>query len=151
MEPTDYPGVFFTVVKRTGFGKKDDRKQKEDKSYIIRWKNSITGMGYAERIGRQYRDGMTAAKAARIRAEYIEGKRKTKKQIREERKRAKEAEADRWTLDKIWFEYLKNKTDLKGLVTDKNRYDKHIKSIFGHLMPSEIEESEVDNLKNYLL
>ncbi|MEJ2672780.1 MAG: site-specific integrase, partial [Deltaproteobacteria bacterium] len=89
---TSYPGVFYRVVDRLG------GPGKERVYYIVFKKD---GKVIEEKVGRQYKDDMTPARSAKIRAERIEGKRKSRKEIREERAAAKKAEAARWTVDRL--------------------------------------------------
>ena len=71
---TTYPGVFYREAERIG------GKGLEKVFYIVFKK---AGKVMEEKAGRQFKDDMTPAKAARIRAERIEGKRQSRKEIRE--------------------------------------------------------------------
>lgn len=90
---------------------------------------------------------MTAAKAARIRAERIEGHREAPKVIRERKTAEKQAEANRPTITRLWTLYSESRPDLKGLVTDKNRFEKHLAPIFGQITPEEIDPLSVDRFR----
>ena len=70
--PTKYPGVYYREVKRTG-----SPQESEKIFYIIFKKNCKVD---EEKSGRKYTDDMTAAEAANIRAERIEGKRASRKE-----------------------------------------------------------------------
>ncbi|WP_226992318.1 tyrosine-type recombinase/integrase [Desulfatibacillum aliphaticivorans] len=94
---------------------------------------------------------MTPARAAGIRAQRIQGKEATNEERREEVRAAKEAEAGRWTLDRIWEEYKAQRPDLKGIVTDQNRYESYLQPVFGDKTPSEIQQLEVDRLRINML
>ncbi len=139
---TDYPGVFFREIKRIG-GKGTERVY-----YIVFKKHSKV---YEEKVGRQYVDDMTVAKAARIRAERIEGKRLSRKEQREAQKAQKEAEANRWTINRLWEVYKAQKPDSKSLRTDENRYLNYIKENFGEKEPKEIIQLDVDRLRINML
>jgi len=143
---TTYPGVFYREVKRIG-GKGNERV------YYVLFKKD--GRVIEEKAGRQYADAMTAAKAAAYRSERIEGKRQSRKQVREAKVAAKkageEAEASRWTFDKLWEQYKAARPDLKGLVTDENRYQLHIKPAFGHREPKDLLPLDLDRLRINLL
>ena len=102
---------------------------KPEKIFYIRYRKA--GKMIEEKAGRQFQDDMTPARAAIIRAERIEGKRLTRKEVRLQREAAKKAEAARWTFDRLWQEYREQKPGLKGLVTDDNRYLNHIKPLWG--------------------
>ena len=57
---TDYPGVVYRDVNRIG-------GRGQERVYYVRFKKD--GKLYEEKVGRQYADDMTPAKAARIRAD----------------------------------------------------------------------------------
>ncbi len=61
---TKYPGVYYIRRKRPG-------SRKREKVYYVVYRKD--GKQIEEKAGRQFQDGMTAAKAARIRAECIAG------------------------------------------------------------------------------
>jgi integrase len=121
---------------------------KEKVFYIIFKKD---GKVHEEKVGRQYADDMTPARAARIRGERIEGKRLSRKQIREQREAAKKAEAARWTFNRLWREYRDRKPGLKGMVTDENRYQNHIGPLLGDREPHSLTPFDVDRLRLTLL
>jgi integrase len=129
---TKYPGVFYREAERIG-GKGPERV------YYIVFKKA--GKVHEEKAGRQYADDMTPARASRIRAERIEGKRLSRKEIREA------AKAIRWTVDKLWEEYISHKPDTKGFKTDRYRYEKFLKAEFGRKAPSEITQMDIYRLR----
>jgi len=135
---TEYPGVFYREAVRIG-GKGTERV-----FYIIFKK---AGKVCEEKVGRQYADDMTPAKAARVRADRIEGRRESRKEKREAEKAAKLEEAGKWTLSRLWDEYEKHKTESKAIKTDKGRFLKHIKSSLGGKEPHEIIRLDVDRLR----
>ena len=114
---TRYAGVFYMETRRTG-------GQGTEKVYYIVFKKN--GVLHEEVAGRQYRDGMTEARAALIRGERIEGKRKSRKTMREEAEAKKQMEADRWTINRLWEHYTANR-EMRGIDTDTSRYNLHIK------------------------
>ena len=126
---TKYPGVFYREAKRIG-------EKGIEKVYYIVFKKD--GKNIEEKAGRQYADDMTPARAAGIRAERIEGKRLSRKQIREKKEAIKKAKANRWTISRLWKEYKKNNPRLKGIVTDQNRFKNHIEPKFGDKEPKDI-------------
>ena len=85
---TKYPGVFYREADRIG------GRGTEQVFYIIFKKD---GKNQEEKVGRQFADDMTAARANRIRSERIEGKRQSRKEIRDAAKAQKEA----WTLSNL--------------------------------------------------
>jgi len=139
---TTYPGVFYREAQRIG-GKGIE------KVYYIVFKKD--GRSIEEKAGRHYADDMTPARAAGIRAERIEGKRSSRKEIREMKEAKNKAEANRWTIKKLWEEYKANNPALKGIVTDENRFKNHIKPKFGDKEPCEIIPLDIDRLRIKLL
>lgn len=141
-QPTRYPGVFTRETKRTG------GKGSELVYYIVFKKD---GRIFEEKVGKQYVDDMTPARAASIRADRIEGKRQSRKDLRKAEEEAKRAESDRWTIERLWEEYKASKPGLKGIVTDENRFKNFIRPAFGHKEPSQIIALDVDRLRVKLL
>jgi len=139
---TNYPGVFYREAERIG-GKGPERVY-----YIVFKKDGKT---IEEKVGRQFADDMTQARAARIRAERIEGKRLSRKEERKAREAEKQAAANRWTFDRLWKEYKGHRPGLKGVITDENRYVNHIRSVFGDKEPQELAPFDVDRLRLKLL
>lgn len=86
---TSYPGIFFRLVKRVG-GKGDE------KVFYAVWTES--GRVREARIGLEFRDNMTPAKAAKIRGQFMEHERLTPQ---EKRDRA----AANLSITEIWDKY----------------------------------------------
>ncbi len=122
---TNYPGVYYREARRIG-GKG------EEKIYYITFKKD--GKKIEEKVGRQYADDMTPARASRIRAERIEGKRPSRKEIRQK----KEAHANRWTINRLWEEYKAGRTPSNNLAIDEMRYNKYIVPFFADKEPNKI-------------
>jgi integrase len=138
---TDYPGVFYREVKRIG------GTGLEKVFYVVFKQN---GKVYEEKVGRQYADDMTPARAARIRGERIEGKRQSRKEIRTRQEAQKQAEAERWTINRLWQEYMAHR-QLKGLAQDRSRFENYIKPAWGNKEPHEIMPLEIDRLRLRIL
>ncbi|MCX5814245.1 MAG: site-specific integrase [Proteobacteria bacterium] len=139
---TGYPGVYYIVGKTPG-------TEKPDKIYYIYYRKS--GKIVEEKAGRQFKDDMTPARASLIRAERIRGAKPSNKEQRETERQKKTEKINRWTIDKLWGEYLNNNPSLKGKATDINRYDLHIKQPFGDKEPKDIAPLDVDGLRLKLL
>jgi integrase len=135
---TSYPGVFYREVERLG------GSGKEKVFYIVFKKG---GKVHEEKVGRQFADDMTPARAAKVRGERIEGKRLSRKEAREQRETALKAEAARWTVDRLWQEYRAQKHDSKGLQVDRGRYEKHLKPGLGAKEPRHIAHLDLDRLR----
>jgi integrase len=129
---TKYPGVFYREVVRLG------GPGKEAVYYIVFKK---AGKTIEEKVGRQFADDMTPARAARIRGERIEGKRQSRKEIREA------AAATRWTVDKLWQEYSTQKSDYKAFKGDQSRYNNHLKAALGNKEPRDIAQLDISRLR----
>lgn len=128
---TKYPGVYYREAKRlTGKGK--------EKVFYVVFKKA--GKVIEEKVGRQYSDDMTPAKAAGIRSERIEGKRLSRKQIKEIALNATAV----LTLDQLWEKYKLTRTANKGLSIDTGRYHNYIKPKFGSKNPIEIQLTDID-------
>lgn len=130
--PTKYPGVFYREADRIG-GAGIERVY-----YIVFKRN---GKMIEEKVGRQYADDMTPSKAARIRADRIENKRPSRKEIREERKKTK------WTLNALWDAYCEANTGAKALVHEKNKWKRNVKDGIGKKEPSELSPIDLDRLR----
>ncbi len=134
---TKYPGVYF--IEGTSADGKPERIY-----YILYRKN---GKLIEEKAGRQFKDDMTAARAAGLRTKRIEGDAPTNKERREEEAQAQ----DRWTINRLWAEYKDRNPGLKGMVTDENRYSLHIKPLLGEKEPRDLTPLEVDRLRIKML
>lgn len=128
---TDYPGVFYRESERIG-------GRGLEKVFYIVFKRD--GRVYEEKVGRQYKDDMTPARASRIRGERIEGKRQSRKEIREQ------AQATIWTVARLWDEYLLH-TPLKGEAQDRSRFEKYIRPTWGDKEPHDIQLLDVDRAR----
>ena len=71
---------------------------------------------------------------------------------REFREAAKLAEESRQTINRLWGSYLHSKgRALKGIVTDKNRYELHLRGVLGEKTSEELVPLDVDRLRLQLL
>jgi integrase len=140
--PTRYPGVFFREVVRIGGAG-------SEKMFYIRFKKD--GRLYEEKVGRQYGDQMSAAKAARIRADRIEGRRLSRKELRE----AERVKDKRWTIDRLaraYFESTDNNPakSKKTLAADVSRYERFIRAGFSTKEPHEVLPLDTERLRRDL-
>lgn len=133
---TSYAGVYYIM----GEGARGP-----ERIYYIRYKRH--GKLTEEPAGRQFQDDMTPAKASGIRAQRIDGKDLSNKEKRAKVRLAKEQEAGKWTIDRLWKAYKTGNPDLKGLKTDEYRYDKHLAEPFGKKEPGEILQMSVDRMR----
>lgn len=138
---TSYPGVYY--IEGTGLDGKPER------IYILRYRKD--GKLIEEKAGRQFRNAMTPAKASKVRERRAEGKELTNTERRDHDAAKKAALEGCWTIARLWDAYLENRTDLKGIVTDRNRFTKHIKPTLGHKEPGDLIALDVDRLRLGLL
>lgn len=138
---TKYPGTFYISGKSAS--------GKEEKIYYIRYRKS--GKMIEEKAGRQFQDDMTPARAANIRAKRIEGDQLSNLERREERKKKEVEKANKWTINRLWNEYKAGKPNLKGIVTDENRFKNYIEPPFGDKEPKDIAPLDIDRIRVKLL
>ena len=138
---TAYPGVYFIKGILPG------TKKQEKIFYIMYRKN---GKQVQEKAGRQFLDDMTAARAAQVRVERMQ-RGLSNREKREAVKAAKKAEAGKWTIQRLFDEYIKGRAPGKSLKTDKGRYAKYLKTPFGETEPKDILALDVDRLRIKLL
>ena len=131
---TKYPGVYYIkgISSVTG---------KPEKIYYIRYRRA--GKMIEEKAGRQYQDDMTPARAAQKRARKIQGDELSNEEVRAEIAAQEKANEGKWTLNKLLEEYKAQRPDLKGIYSDNNRYELHLKSLFGEKEPKEIIQLDV--------
>ena len=90
---------------------------------------------YLEKGVFEFADNMTAAKASTKRGMRIESKLPSPK----EKRAAKEAlqkPSNKWTIDRLWLEYEKQKEDSKSFRTFKGLYENYLKD---HSAPEDLE------------
>lgn len=132
-----YPGVYYRIANRIG------GKGEEKVFYVVYKKN---GKVIEAKAGRQYRDAMTPARAARYRSMLIEGK----EQSNQEKREAEVQKAERWTIEKLWLEYSSSKEQGPNR-TDKCNWKKHLSTSFGKKEPSELVKLDTDRVRLKLL
>lgn len=137
---TEYPGVWYRWTSRKGPTGQSER------IYYVGFRRS-DGKWREAKAGSDQRNNMTAALAAQIRADLIRGKELTPPEKRKEERRKAQAEADKWTFDKIAVEYFAQRPDCKSKKSDEGRYRKILKETFGPLEPSQVQPLMVDKLR----
>ncbi len=138
---TKYAGVFFLEgISAQG---------KPEKIYYIRYRKG--GKMVEEKAGRQYQDDMTPARASALRGQRIDGEQQTNQEKRDEEQAKKEAEAGKYTIDRLWKEYSLQRKKNLNYTKDNNRYEQHIKEPFGNKEPDEIIALDVERHKRELL
>lgn len=138
---TKYPGVFYRETERIG-------TQGIDRVYYIVFKKE--GKILEEKVGRQYADDMTPAKAAGIRSERIEGKRASRKEEREAAKEKQRQMTERPTLQRLWDLYRADNVGKKSLRTDGYNFKNHLKGL-ANKTPDDLQTADIIKLKESLL
>lgn len=129
---TGYKGVYYIIAPAVGTGK-------PEKIFYLRYRR--LGKLIEEVAGRQGRDDMTAARASAIRVKRLQGDTLSNK---ERRAKEKEAKAGKWTIARIWEEWLAVNGHLRGLKRETCRWDKHLKNKWGNKTPEEICTLDID-------
>ena len=129
---TDYPGVSYRVRNRRD-GKGVERV------YYGRYKRH--GRRYEEKLGRGS-EGMTAARASRVRTALMEGRKTPKSDDKKTRK---------WTFDKLMNDQALEWERAKGELSEYHIgriqvYKKHFAPYVGHLRPAELSANEYMDL-----
>jgi len=132
---TDYPGVYYIT-------KKDGRYV--EKIYYIMYR--LNGKLIEEKAGGQFKDDMTPAKASGIRSDRVHKKALPNKKKREIERKEK---AGKWTFNKLWDDYHAQKKDtVKGILTDKYRYEMHLKDLIGNKEPMDLVKLDVRRVQS---
>jgi len=140
--PAGFPGVYYREVRRIGKLPRKNAEGREgeytERCYYIMFKRD--GKKIEEKVGYQFRNKMTPAKASAIRGERIENKRPSLKQLREER------ESKVWTVEEL-FKAWKERPDIKWMKAEACRFDLHIKPLLGKKLPQEVGALDMDRLR----
>ncbi len=135
---TKYPGVYYREVECLS------RPGQKERVYIVSFRRD--GKITECKVGYAYRDNMTPAKAAQVRAEYIEGKRKTPAEIKAEEKARIEAEDSKVTMNKLWDHLVKEKGHLPSFNSDDGRWRLYIKPDLADMDPADITRNHVKQI-----
>ena len=134
---TKYPGVYYAM--------KAGENGRPERVYYICYRKD--GKLVEEFAGGQFQDNMTAEGAAHLRMERLNGEASTHQESREGLGETREV----WTFDRLWETYKIHRPGLKGLRTDENRYQNHLKLFLGDREPQSLTPLEVDRLRLELL
>lgn len=139
---TTYPGVFYIIGRAIG-------SSKPERIYYVLYRKD--GKLIEDKVGRQFKDNMTPAKAAHERSKKIGGETLSNRERREAEEAEQKAQANIWTIQRLWKEYKENKPNLKGIVTDENRFENYIRPRFGNKEPIDLSPLDIDRLRITLL
>jgi hypothetical protein len=126
---TKYPGVYYTL--------KAGQDGRPERVFCICYRKE--GKIVEELAGGQFQDNITAEGAAHLRMERLNGLSSPKDASREGFRQSGKI----WTFNRLWETYKIHRPGLKGLRTDENRYQNHLKPSFGHREPKSLTPLEV--------
>ena len=136
-----YAGVYFVeALRAAGHG--------TEKIYYSRYRKQ--GKLIEEKVGGQYRDNMTAAKAASIRGLRIEGKDASNGEKRAAARAARQAEESRYSFNRIWALFAEAKSANRTIKDDRIRYSLHIAPALGKKSIPELTVHDIDRLRSRL-
>lgn len=134
---TRYPGVWFIVG--TGADGKTER------IFYIGYRRN--GKWIEEKAGRERKNDISAYGASLIRTARIEGKEPSNEERREAVVAARKAEAEKWTVNRLWEAYKESRLENKRSATDSSNFQNYLLSPFGDKEPAEILPLDVDRLR----
>jgi integrase len=138
---TSYPGVYYREGKKRRDGKT------EQVFYVVYRKD---GRQIEDKVGMRYRHGMTPAQAATLREQREDGKILSNRERRAAARAAREAEAGRWTIARLWQAYR----EVKGNEYAAERADRANFAHLGNLVdkePKDLLPLDVDRIRIGLL
>lgn len=135
---TKYNGVFLVASVSPATGKPDNL-------IYIRYKKD--GKLTEERVGRTSVDAMTPAKASLIRADRIRGKDLPNTERRAAEKAAKQAEAERWTVEKIFEAYQEAHPDQVSSKAWESLFKSHVLPEVGDRVPGDLCTLDIERLR----
>lgn len=142
-EKTKYPGVYYRLQERLdGYG--------EEKAYYVMYRRGGRGAKLIEEpVGRES-EGMTAAKANRIRASRIAGKEQSNTERRAAEEAARLADESRWTIAKLWglYQECHPPKNAKSHSADVSRFERYLRVPFGNKTVDEITTADIDVLRS---
>jgi integrase len=110
-------------------------------------KHSFVNTLVEEKVGGQYRDNMTAAKAASIRGVRMEGKELSNEEKRSAVRAAKAVEEARYPFNRLWSLFEEAKAGNRTLNDDRVRYHLHIAPALGTKTIPELIVQDIDKLR----
>lgn len=138
---TKYPGVFFIMGKTVA-------TDEAEKIFYIFYRKA--GRQIEEKVGRQFQDAMTPAKAAQIRAERINRKELANRERRESERAKKIAEDTRPTFGKL-FSVYQNSNPARNWATDTSLYRLYLSKFFDEKTPAEVVTLDIDRVRHQML
>ena len=134
---TDYAGVYFIWGTHRVSGK-------PEKIFYATYRKN--GKLIDEKIGRGS-EGMTPARASKQRALRMAGKEPTNAEKRIAEKAKKAAQADKWTIARLWDKYCDVFSSNKALKNEKRKFDLYLRNGIAKKEPRELLPLDVDRLR----
>lgn len=132
-----YAGVFYVETTRVN-------SSQAERVYYIRYRRD--GKLVEEKAGYQYRDNMTPAKAAGMRAARIEKRESNNAERRVREKQERIARQERSTVSDIFYAYQESKPD-RNWATDRSLYRHYLLSVVGQKAPCELATADMDAIR----
>jgi len=133
-----YPGVYWRLDETTG-----------ERAYYIRYRRGGRGSKLIDEPVGKSSTAMTEAKAAQVRVLRMTGKDQANTERRAQEKAVKEAEAGRWTVQKIWGEYDEAHKDRSCAKPDRS-YAGYFLPDLGEKTPEELVTLDIERLRRDL-
>lgn len=142
-EKTKYQGVYFYLKKRLD-------SDVMERAYYIMYRQGGRGSKLIEEpVGRES-EGMTAAKAAHIRADRARGLEMPNAEKRKAEEAARLADLSRPTIARLWSLYRDSRPERKRWETDESRWRLHIEPLFAKKIPAELVTLDVDRMRSQM-
>ncbi len=133
-----YAGVFYIEANRAA-------KKGVEKIYYIRYRKN--GKLIEEKVGRQFKDNMTPAKASSIRGLRIEGCNPTNQGNRERIKEEKLKEISSYSFIRLFSLFEESKHENRSLKDDRTRFALHVAPFIGRKVISALTTQDIEKIR----
>lgn len=133
-----YAGVFYIEANRAA-------KKGVEKIYYIRYRKN--GKLIEEKVGRQFKDNMTPAKASSIRGLRIEGSNPTNQENRERIKEEKLKEISSYSFIRLFSLFEESKHENRSLKDDRTRFALHVAPFIGRKVISALTTQDIEKIR----
>lgn len=133
-----YAGVFYIEANRAG-------KKGIEKVYYIRYRKN--GKLIEEKVGGQFKDNMTPAKASSIRGLRIEGAIPTNNEKRERIREEKQKEKSLYSFIRLFSLFEESKRENRSLKDDRIRFSLHVAPVIGKKAISELTTQDIEKIR----
>jgi len=137
---TKFPGTYYILG--------TDPRGKVERIFYVSYR--LDGKQHFEKIGREFADKMTAAKANQIRADKIRGKELPNVEQRKAARAEAAAHDSRWTVGKLAEEYFTHRDRQKTVQVDRYLYKRSLAADFADLTPEEVDPLSLDRFRKKL-